>query len=81
MKKRLLPFLAVVVMVFAAMAPEAHALTPQLDIISDTYCVMDAATGQILIEKGMHKQKAPASITKILTVALALERELDRLCV
>ncbi len=74
MKKRLLPFLAVVVMVFAAMAPEAHALTPQLDIISDTYCVMDAATGQILIEKGMHKQKAPASITKILTVALALER-------
>lgn len=74
MQKRLLSLLFTGVMVFAAMAPVGYALTPQLDIISDTYCVMDAASGQVLIEKGMSKQKAPASITKILTVALALER-------
>jgi len=35
---------------------------------------MDVNSGRVLIEKGMNKQKAPASITKILTVALALER-------
>lgn len=74
MRKRLISLLAVGVMVFSAMAPMGYALTPELDIISDTYCVMDAASGQVLIEKGMHKQKAPASITKILTVGLALER-------
>ena len=74
MRKRLLSLLAVGVMVFSAMAPVSYALTPELDIISDTYCVIDAASGQVLIEKGMNKQKAPASITKILTVGLALER-------
>ena len=49
------------------------ATTPNLDIASDAYVVADAASGQILIEKNMNKQKAPASITKILTLALALE--------
>jgi len=74
MKKRSFLFFLIGVMVFSAMAPLGYALTPELDIISDTYCVMDAASGQVLIEKGMNKQKAPASITKILTVGLALDR-------
>lgn len=74
MRKRLFAFLAAGVMAFLAMAPVGYALTPGLDVISDTYCVIDAASGQVLIEKGMNKQKAPASITKILTVGLALER-------
>lgn len=43
------------------------------EIYSDAYCVMDAATGQILIQKNMDKREYPASITKILTLALALE--------
>lgn len=34
---------------------------------------MDAKTGQVLYEKSMHMQLYPASITKILTVLLALE--------
>lgn len=74
MKKRVLSLLAAGAMALCALTPSAYALTPALDIISDTYCVMDAASGQVLIEKGMSKQKAPASITKILTVALALEQ-------
>ena len=74
MKNRLLSLLLAGAAAFLALTPTAHALTPELDIISDTYCVMDAASGQVLIEKGMNKQKAPASITKILTVALALDR-------
>jgi D-alanyl-D-alanine carboxypeptidase len=74
MKKKLFSLLAAGALALCALTPTAYALTPALDIISDTYCVMDAASGQVLIEKGMNKQKAPASITKILTVALALER-------
>ena len=42
-------------------------------IVSDSYIVMDSDTGQILIEKNMDKKEFPASITKILTLAIALE--------
>ena len=73
-KKRFLSLLAAGALLLCALTPSAYALTPPLDIISDTYCVMDAASGQVLIEKDKNKQKAPASITKILTVGLALER-------
>lgn len=74
MMKRFLSLLLAGAALFFALSPVGYALTPELDIISDTYCVMDAASGQVLIERGMNKQKAPASITKILTVALALDR-------
>lgn len=74
MKKPFLSLLAAGALLFCALTPSAYALTPPLEIISDTYCVMDAASGQVLIEKDKNKQKAPASITKILTVGLALER-------
>lgn len=52
----------------------AAALTPNLSIVSDAYVVVDAASGQVLIEKNMTKQRAPASITKIMTLALAFEK-------
>ncbi len=41
--------------------------------ISSSYVVMNADSGQILIEKDMDKKLFPASITKILTAAIALE--------
>jgi len=41
---------------------------------SEAYIVMDATTGQVLLEKNAHKQMYPASITKILTTAIALDR-------
>lgn len=41
---------------------------------SETYVVMDAKSGQVLAAKGAHTQMYPASITKILTCALALEK-------
>lgn len=41
--------------------------------LSDAYVVMDAKTGQVLFEKNMNKKEYPASTTKILTAALALE--------
>lgn len=38
-----------------------------------SYILMDADTGQILLERDMHAQRKPASITKIMTALLALE--------
>lgn len=52
----------------------AVAVTPELNVYSDAYVVIDAASGQVLIEKNMTKRKAPASITKIMTLALALQK-------
>ena len=42
-------------------------------LYSEAYVVMDAKTGQVLVEKNMDEKLYPASITKILTVALALQ--------
>lgn len=41
-------------------------------INSDSYIVMNAATGQVLISKNPDKKQYPASITKVLTTAIAL---------
>jgi D-alanyl-D-alanine carboxypeptidase len=41
---------------------------------SETYVVMDATTGQVLLEKNANQRMYPASITKILTAAIALDR-------
>lgn len=43
-------------------------------VISETAVLMDAKTGQVLFEKNMDKKEYPASITKIMTGMLALER-------
>ncbi len=46
---------------------------PPSDIISEAWCVTDAETGQLLVGGNADKRMEPASITKILTCALALE--------
>lgn len=43
-------------------------------VTAQAYVVMDADTGQILIEKNSAQRRYPASITKIMTMALALEQ-------
>ena len=43
-------------------------------IQSETYVLMDGETGQVLLEKNMNVQMYPASITKVMTALLALER-------
>ena len=42
-------------------------------INSESYVLMDAETGQVLVEKGMNQRMYPASITKIMTILLACE--------
>lgn len=47
------------------------------DIVSDAAIVIDAETGQILYEKNSDVGKYPASITKVMTVLIALEHNLN----
>lgn len=57
-----------------AMAMPVQAADPPADITAQTWAVADAGTGQILADHGGDIQMNPASITKVLTVALALEK-------
>lgn len=41
--------------------------------VSTAYAVMNAETGQVLVQKNLDEKRYPASITKILTAAIALE--------
>lgn len=43
------------------------------DITSDTGVLMDADTGTVLFDKGADQQRYPASITKIMTLLVAVE--------
>ena len=51
----------------------AFAASPPPQIIADSAVLIDAATGQVLFDKQMNKQKFPASTTKVMTALLALE--------
>ena len=44
------------------------------DLTSSAAVLMDADTGQVLFQKNMHERHRPASITKIMTCLLALEK-------
>ena len=63
---------AVILSVPAVSADMQQALKPQ--ITASAFVLMDGDTGQVLLEKNMHEKMYPASITKIMTVLLALER-------
>lgn len=68
--KKTIPILCVLLLL-PLLAVPAAADGPVLD--SETACVMDAETGQVLFSKDMHRQMYPASITKVMTGMLALK--------
>jgi len=77
MRKPTRKHIAVLLMILFSISFHNHqvaaaASPPQ--IISESAVLMDAKTGQVLYEKNMHKQLYPASITKILTVLLGIEK-------
>ena len=89
MKKRFLPLLLICTISllpsFSVLAEEdAQADTAEaqteatttdnsLTLSAETAILMDAASGEILYEKDAEKQMYPASITKLMTILLALE--------
>lgn len=48
--------------------------SPAPVLISESAVLMDAATGQVLFEKSMDQRQFPASITKIMTILLGVEK-------
>ncbi len=63
------------VLVFFGMLNTAQAtqLGRVPNVSSAAYVVIDADTGQVLISKSMDTPMAPASITKVMTIALSME--------
>lgn len=73
--KRIISLLIVFTIICALFTPACLADgIKQPELISESGVLLDAATGQVLWEKNMHDQKFPASITKIITVLLAVEQ-------
>ncbi|MBR5485090.1 MAG: D-alanyl-D-alanine carboxypeptidase [Oscillospiraceae bacterium] len=74
--RKILAFITACIMAVINIIP---AFAQSSDTIPETtfrsYVVMDAATGQVLLEKEMDLKAYPASITKILTTMLALENK------
>ena len=73
MKKiRVLPLLVLLVLLLAQLSPAALAVdAPYLD--AQAALVVDLDSGNILYELNKDEQRAPASLTKIMTTLLALE--------
>lgn len=63
-------------MLLSVLSANAFAAQPdmKLQITSGAVVLMDGDTGQILFEKNMHEKLHPASITKVMTALIALER-------
>ncbi len=51
----------------------AQTATDNIEFRSPSVVLMDAASGKVLIEKNAHEPRAPASLTKIMTLLLAFE--------
>ena len=52
----------------------AESSTVPPEVTAHAYLVMDAQTGQVLVQKGGAERNYPASITKIMTLAMAMEK-------
>ena len=68
-------FLFLIFIPFIVTFPAAPTIAGVADTVrAESFILMDADTGQILLEREMHAQRKPASITKIMTTLLALEK-------
>lgn len=72
MKKKLICALALALSL--AFAPAAFAAEDLPAVTCGSYIIVDAETGQVLLEQNADEQRCPASITKIMTLGLALEK-------
>jgi len=75
MKKRFLCLTLVIItiMSFNINLASAKTTAQPLTITSKSAVLMDWSTGEVLFEKNMHEQLPPASVTKIMTMLLAME--------
>lgn len=73
MKKfRKIPLILIFCLIFGMIAPGAYALEDP-ELVAKSVVLADADTGRILWSKNMDSKVAPASLTKIMTVLIAIE--------
>jgi D-alanyl-D-alanine carboxypeptidase (penicillin-binding protein 5/6) len=73
LKKRVIPIILVVISLFLFTQTALATSTPDLAIKGEACILVDGVTGQVLYEQNQDKKWYPASITKIMTMILALE--------
>lgn len=74
--RRLVSFLTALLLFFIACPVKSYAVYPE--ITADAAVLMDLSNGKVYYAKNYYKQRAPASLTKIMTAVVALENgELD----
>lgn len=73
MRNRLLALIISALLCISPLGVHAQATASPPTLVSDSAVLIDADTGQVLYSKQMDKKQFPASITKIITVALGLE--------
>lgn len=84
MKRQRIAVLSMILIFFSLLLPAAPAMATTTEgnsgdwpagpnVYADSAIVMEASTGLVLYEKNIHDEHYPASITKIMTVLLALE--------
>ena len=71
-KNKILTIFICVTMAFASFVPSAYALEAP-ELTAEAVVLADLDSGNILYEKNMNKDHAPASLTKIMTGLLAVE--------
>lgn len=74
MRKLSLLILTVFICVFAASNVSAFTFTPDFDITSEAAYLYNIDTGEVVYQKNADKQLVPASLTKIMTAILVLEK-------
>ncbi len=70
--RRSIAWLVLWVMVFIIAAP-TRLEAEVVEVKAESYVLMDADSGKVLLAKNEHKQLAPASMTKLMTLILAME--------
>ena len=71
--KKLTTALCTVLLMILVLMPGAAAAGPALSA-TRAYCIIDADTGLVLAQQNMNEELHPASITKVMTLALACEK-------
>lgn len=76
-KKQAFIIINLILSIIIFLTPSFTKATTKIEINATSAIVIDAKTGQIIYEKNPHMRCYPASITKILTALIALEKEKD----
>jgi len=73
MMKRTAAFVLLAVFFLCSFCAWGEAPAPE-SLLSDSCILIDAKTGEVLYEKNADKRRAPASITKIMTLLIAIQK-------